>query len=100
MHDEASIGLVQHLDVRLTEDDEQVALGGGFELAAHVQVGVHARLEHRDTSQIAELAGARLVVERARDHNVEGSISCLACGGDEIRSGDCSELRADEDGGS
>ena len=35
----------QHVDVRLSEDDEQVPLAGVLQVAGHVQVGVHARLE-------------------------------------------------------
>ena len=99
VHHQTSIVLVQNLDVGLAEDDEQVALAGGLELAAHVQVGVHARLEHRDASELAELAGVRLVVEGAGDEDVEAGIAGLARGLDEVRPLHGAELRADEDGG-
>ena len=76
---------MQNLDVGLAEDDEQVALAGGLEVAAHVQVGVHARLEHRDAAELAELAGVRLVVEGAGDEDVEAGVAGLARGLDEVR---------------
>ena len=99
VHHQTSIALVQNLDVGLAEDDEQVALAGGLELAAHVQVGVHAGLEHRDAAELAELAGVRLVVEGAGDEDVEAGVAGLARGLDEIRPLHCSKLWADEDGG-
>ena len=70
--------LVQDLDVGLAEDDEEVALAGGLELAAHVEVGVHARLQHGDAAELAELAGVRLVVEGAGDEHVEAGVAGLA----------------------
>ncbi len=42
----------QEVDVRLAEDDEQIALAGGFEIFGHVQVGVHARLEYRNAAEL------------------------------------------------
>ena len=59
------------LDDGLAEDHEQVALAGVLQVAGHVQVGVHARLEDRDATPPAELGGVRLVAERARDQHVE-----------------------------
>src|SRR3989338_6766614 len=47
----------QEGDVGLAEDDEQI--------------GIHARLEHGDTAELAELRGVRLVVEGASDERVE-----------------------------
>jgi len=44
----------KNVDVRLAEDDEQVALAGVLEVVGHVQVGVHARLEHRDATEFVE----------------------------------------------
>ncbi|MNG22141.1 hypothetical protein D3C84_1065970 [compost metagenome] len=34
------------VDIRLTEDDKQVAFAGVLEVFGHVQVGVHTGLEH------------------------------------------------------
>ena len=87
------------VDVRLAEDDEEVALAGVLEVVGHVQVGVHARLEHGDAAELVELRGVRLVVEGAGDQHVEAGIAGLAGGGDEVGALDGAELRADEDGG-
>ena len=56
----------------------------GFELAAHVEVGVHARLQHRDAAKLAELAGVCLVVEGTGDQDVEARVAGLASGLDEV----------------
>ena len=87
------------VDVRLAEDDEQVALAGVLEVVGHVQVGVHAGLEHRDAAELVELGGVRLVVEGAGDQHVETGIARLAGGRDQIGALDGAELGADEDGG-
>ena len=87
------------VDVRLTEDDEEIAFAGVLEVVGHVQVGVHAGLEHGDAAQLVELRGVRLVVEGAGDQHIEPGIARLAGGGDEIRALHGAELRADEDGG-
>ena len=65
----------------------------------HVQVGVHARLEHRDAAELVELGGVGLVVEGAGDQHVEAGVAGLARGRDEVGARDGAELRADEDGG-
>ena len=44
---------VEDVDVRLAEDDEQVALAGVLQVVGHVQVGVHAGLEHGDAAELA-----------------------------------------------
>ena len=75
---------MQDFDIGLTEDDEEVPLSGWLELAAHVEVGVHARLENGDASELGELAGVRLVVERAGDEDVEAGVARLARGLDEV----------------
>jgi hypothetical protein len=49
----------QDVDVGLAEDHEQVALAGVLQVLGHVQVGVHARLEHRDAAELVELGGVR-----------------------------------------
>ena len=87
-----------HFNVRLTEDDEEVALAGVLEVLGHVQVGVHTGLEHGDAAEFTELGGVRLVVEGAGDQNVEVRIARLARGGHQIGPGDGAEFRADEDG--
>ena len=85
------------LDVRLAEDHEQVALAGVLQVAGHVQVGVHARLEDGDAAELAELGGVRLVAERAGDQHVVVGIGGFAGGGDQVGAGDGAELGADED---
>ena len=89
----------QQVDVRLAEDDEEIALAGVLEVLGHVQVGIHAGLEHRDAAELVELGGVRLVVEGAGDQHVEAGIAGLAGGGDEVGALHGAELRADEDGG-
>ena len=42
-------------DVRLTENDEQVAFASVLEILGHVQIGVHAGLEHGDATQNYEI---------------------------------------------
>jgi hypothetical protein len=46
-------------DVGLAEDDEQVAAARGLQVAAHVQVGVHAGLQHRHAAELVELGRGR-----------------------------------------
>ena len=87
------------VDVRLAEDDEEVALAGVLQVLGHVQVGVHAGLEHGDAAELAELGGVRLVVEGAGDQHIEAGVARLAGGGDEVGALDGAELGADEDGG-
>jgi hypothetical protein len=88
-----------HRNVRLAEDDEEVAFAGVLEIFGHVQVGVHARLEHGDAAQLAELRGVRLVVEGAGDEDIEAGIAGLTRGGDEVGALYGTELGSDEDGG-
>ena len=87
------------VDVRLAEDDEQVAFAGVLEVVGHVQVGVHARLEHGDAAELVELRGVGVVVEGAGDQHVEVGVAGLAGGGDQVGARDGAELGADEDGG-
>jgi hypothetical protein len=74
----------EDVDVRLAEDDEQVALAGVLEVVGHVQVGVHAGLEHRDAAELVELGGVGVVVEGAGDQHVEAGVAGLAGGGDQV----------------
>ena len=64
-----------------------------------MQVGVHARLEHRDAAELIELRRVGIVVERAGDQHIEAGVAGLARGRDQIGARDGAELRADEDGG-
>ena len=82
------------VDVRLAEDDEQVAFAGILEVLGHVQVGVHPGLEHGNAAQLAELRGVRLVVKGASDQRIETGIASLACSGDEVSTLDGAELGA------
>jgi len=52
-------------DVRLAEDDEEVARAGVLQLAGHVKVGVNPGLEDRDAPGPLELGGVSVVVEGA-----------------------------------
>ena len=99
LHAQLAVLLGQQVDVRLAEDDEQVALAGVLEVVGHVQVGVHARLEHGDAAELVELGGVGLVVEGAGDQHVEAGVARLAGGGDEVGALHGAELGADEDGG-
>ncbi len=63
-----------------------------------MQVGVHARLEHRDAAELVELGGVGVVVEGAGDQHVEAGVAGLAGGGHQVGAGDGAELGADEDG--
>ena len=85
-------------DVRLAEDDEQIALAGILQFVGHVQIGVHAGLQHGDAAQLAELGGVGLVVEGAGDQHVEPGVARLAGGQHQVLPLDRAELRADEDG--
>src|SRR5262249_52427362 len=99
LHAQLAVLLVQEGDVRLAEDDEQVTLAGVLEVFGHVEVGVHTRLENRDAAQRVELGGVRLVVERARDQDIEPRIARFAGSSHEIRALHGAEFWADEDGG-
>ena len=78
LHSQIAAFLWQQVNIRLAEDDKKVSFAGVLEILGHVQVGVHARLEHGDAAQLAELRGVRLVVEGASDEHVEIGIARLA----------------------
>ena len=86
------------VDVRLAENDEQVALAGVLEVVGHVQVSIHARFEYRDAAKFVELGGMSVVVEGAGDEHVETGVASLAGGSDQVGTGNGAEFRADEDG--
>ena len=90
---------VEDINVRLAEDDEEVAFPGVLEVVGHVEVGVHARLEDWDATQLIELRGMGFIVERTGDQHVEVGICGLARGLYEIGTGDGTEFRANEDAG-
>src|SRR5690606_2190337 len=94
-----SVGLGEEVDVGLAEYDEEVAFAGVFEVLRHVQVGVHAGLEHGNAAELVELGGVGLVVEGAGNQYVEAAVAGLACGGDEVGALHGAKLGADEDGG-
>ena len=85
------------VDVGLAEDDEEVALAGVLRVAGHVQVGVHARLEHRDAAELAELGGVSIVVEGAGDQHVEAGVAGLRAAWTRSGRRDGAELGPDED---
>ena len=66
-----AVGGGEDLDVRLAEDDEEVALAVVAQIVGHVEVGVHPGLEHLDAAQPGKLGGVCVVVEGAGDENVE-----------------------------
>ena len=62
-----------------------------------MQVGVHARLEHRDAPELLELGGVGVVAEGAGDQHVEAGVGGLARSRDQVGPRDGAELRANED---
>ena len=90
---------VEDVDVGFAEDDEEVAFAGVLEVAGHVEIGIHARLEDRDPPQLVEIRRVGFVVEGAGDQDVKIGVCSLAGGLHEIGTGDGAELRADKDGG-
>ena len=98
-HAQLAVSFRQEGDVRLAEDDEEVALAGIFQVLGHVQVGVHARLEHGDAAQLAEFGGVCLIVDGAGDQHIETGVARLAGGGDQVGALHGAELGANEDRG-
>ena len=85
---------VENVDVWLAEDDEEVAFAGVFEVARHVQVGVHPGFEDGDSAEFVEFGGVRVVVEGAGDKHVESGVSGFAGGSDEVGARDGAEFLA------
>ena len=85
---------VEDVDVRLAEDDEEVAFAGVFEVARHVQVGVHPGFEDGDSAEFVEFGGVRVVVEGAGDEHVESGVSGFAGGSDKVGTRDGAEFGA------
>ena len=90
---------VKDVDVWFAEDDEQVALAAVDQILLHVQICVHAGLEHGNRPELVELGGLGLVVEGAADQHVEAGIGAFAACFHQIDAADGAELRADEDAG-
>ena len=87
----------EDVDVRLSEDDEQVPLAGVLQIAGHVEVGIHARLEDGNAPELPEFRCVGLVVERAGDQQVEADVRRLPGRSDQIRPRDGAELGTDKD---
>ena len=78
---------VEDVDVGFAEYDEEVAFARVLEVAAHVQVGVHARLQDRDPSELVEIRRVGFVVEGAGDQDVEVGVCGLTGGLHQIGDG-------------
>ena len=86
-------------DVRLAEDDKEVAFAGVFKVAGHVQIGVHARLEDRQAPQLTKVSAVRFVGKGAGDQKVKSGIASLTGGFDQIGALDGAKFGANKDGG-
>ena len=89
--------VIEKINIRFAEDDEEVALAGVFKVVGHVKVRVHPGLEHRDAAEFVELGGHGVEVEGASDKNVESRIARFTSGQDEVLALDGTELGADHD---
>jgi hypothetical protein len=98
LHPKLAVLLRQHVDVGFAEDDKQIALARILEILGHVQVGVHARLEHRDAAELVEFGRVGVEVERAGDQHVKARVPRLARGEHQVLSLDGAEFGTDEDG--
>ncbi|MHA3980570.1 hypothetical protein ACW9UR_23125 [Halovulum sp. GXIMD14794] len=91
-----AVAVLDQLDVRLAEDDEQVA-AASLQISGHVQVGVHSGVQDRDAAKLVELLRVSLEVEGASDDDVEAPIGGLAGAVDQVGAADGTVLGADED---
>ncbi len=98
-HAQHAIGQFLDADVGLAEDDEEVAVAGGLQILRHVQVGVHARLQHGHAAQAVELGRVGVIGEGAGDQDVEAGIAGLPRRGHQVGAGDGAEFGADQDAG-
>ena len=98
-HPDAAVAGVPDVDVGFAEDDEQVALAGVLQVAGHMQVGVHPRLEHGDPAQALEVGRMGVVVEGAGDQRVEAGLRRLARRGHQVGARHRAEFGTDEDSG-
>ena len=88
---------IQDGNIRLAEDDEQVALAGVLQIIGHMQIGIHAGLEHRDGAQLAEFGGLGIIIESTGDQHIEPGIPSFTRRRHQVGTGDRAELRPDED---
>jgi hypothetical protein len=88
-----------HRYVRFAENDEEIAFTRVLEVFGHMEIGIHAGLEHRDATQFIELRGVGFVVEGTGDEDIEPGVPCFAGGGDKIGALDGPKLGANENGG-
>ena len=66
---------VEDFDVRLAKNYEQVAFASVLQIVGHVQVGVHAGLEDRNSPKFVEFRRMGVEVEGAGDKHVEIGIA-------------------------
>src|SRR5690606_30349609 len=97
VHPDHAVTDVLDLDVGLAEDDEEVARAGRFQVAAHMQVGVHAGFQYRHAAELVELGGMGVVVEGAGDQHVETGIPGFARRRHQVGAGYGAEFGADKD---
>jgi len=90
---------VEDVDIRLAEDDEQIALAGVLEVVGHVQVGVHPGFEDRDAAELVKFRGMGVVVEGAGDQDIKAPVASLSGSGDQVGAGNSAEFGTDKDGG-
>ena len=80
-HLDAIVVILQNVHVGFAENDEQGALAGVPEVVRHVQVGIHARLQHRHAAEPVKLACMRVIAESAGNQHIKTCLGRLACGG-------------------
>src|SRR5690606_24272746 len=79
------------------KNDKEVALACVLQLVRHMQVGIHAGLQYRYTTEFVEFSSVGLVVEGTGNEHIELRISGLAGGSDEVSALNSAEFRADKD---
>ena len=65
------------LDIRLAEDDEEIAASALPQLVGHVRIRVHPRLDDRHLAELLEVAGMGVEIEGAGDDHVEARVARL-----------------------
>lgn len=89
---------IQNIDVWLTKDDKQVALARVLKVVSHVEVGVHPCLKNRNTAQLVEFRGVRVVTEGAGDEHIKVGVTRFPRGRNQIRPGNSSKFWPNENG--
>ena len=87
------------LDIRLSEDYEEVPLPRGLQFITHVEIGVHPGLQDRDLPELPEFGGSGVVGKSAGHDHIESGIGGLPGSADQVLPRHRAELRADEDAG-